>query len=58
MTDAMLETNLNSFRNRLTQRRFAILTSSQDNLDQKATAFVLIQNAIDAVDRALADNKD
>ena len=54
----MLETNLNSFRNRLTQRRFAILTSSQDNLDQKATAFVLIQNAIDAVDRALADNKD
>jgi hypothetical protein len=53
----MLDTNLNLFRERLTQRRFAILTSSEDNLDQKATAFVLIQNAIDAVDRAQSDNK-
>jgi hypothetical protein len=54
VTDATLETNLKLFRERLTQRRFAILTASADNLDSKATAFVQIQNAIDAVDRALA----
>ena len=53
MPDAMLDTNLKSFRERLTQRRFPILTASEDNLDLRATALVLIQNAIDAVDRAV-----